>query len=189
MRQSIFILPDTYLCIHTAIPHTSGFYLYGGKIHLAPTSLVSLGSARPAWGLLRQQEKVAEQLPFVSLDPIVLTASRWPPCQPTFSHLQLHQCSPGFSIPASLLTLEHPRHFPSLEISHWLFPLPGTLFPQTACFNAPSPVTPSLGCYCQQLPPPLVPAPHPAPASPLSVDLATHPSFPPLTLPHPLPFP
>ena len=50
MRQSIFILPDTYLCIHTAIPHTSVFYLYGGKIHLAPTSLVSLSSVLPSMG-------------------------------------------------------------------------------------------------------------------------------------------
>ena len=101
MRQSIFILPDTYLCIHTAISHTSGFYLYGGKIHLAPTSLVSLGSARPAWGLLRQQEKVAEQLPFVSLDPIVLTASRWPPCQPTCSGHCTSQWSPAQTRPWS----------------------------------------------------------------------------------------
>ena len=169
MRQSIFILPDTYLCIHTAIPHTSVFYLYGGKIHLAPTSPVSLSSVLPSMRGSLNSSLLSHWIPLFSQPPGLPRCG--PPASPHFPTCSSISAHLAPSIPASLLTLEHPRHFPNLEISHWLFPLPGTLFPQTPCSNAPSPARPSLGYNCQQLPH-LVPAPHPAPASPLSVALS-----------------
>ena len=155
--QSIFILPDTCQCIHTAIPHTSVFHLNGGKIHLAPTSFISLGAALPSmWGaeatapfcLIRSRRSHSLQDSH-GVGP--LQAHLFPPAA--------HHCSPG-SLHPSLPS--HPRTsqaFPQLTDFPLAFPSTWDTFPPDPLLLCPLPSKALPRVLLPTVTPTLVPVP------------------------------
>lgn len=125
----------------------------------------------------------------VSLKPTSPQCPRLPPgvVGPTLSTAPAHHLLPhiahhslGTLHPASFPSPEHSGHLPNLGISHWLFPLPGPLFPQMdtcppsrLCSNPTFPVRPTLRycCNCHHKPTPRTR--RPGPASPFPPQLAS----------------